>query len=313
VSEIDGYPSRVLAHHYPDVPNLGDMRGLEALVRAGQVEAPDVLVGGTPCQAFALSGLRGGLEDARGNLALAFVRLANAVDDRRSALGLPPAWIVWENVVGVLSMPDAFGSILAGLVGCDDAVPSPGGSFSDAGLVRGPNRCAAWRVLDAQHFGLAQRRSRTYLVARGGDRAWGAADALVPIVPCSAWHPAPRREPRESSSGPVSGSARGGGRVLAFGGNNTAAPLEVAASLQAHPGPHGRQDFETDTFLVVSAPAVRRLSVLECERLMGFPDGYTDVGGAKDGPRYKALGNSMAVPVVGYVGERIEAVLKGEV
>jgi DNA (cytosine-5)-methyltransferase 1 len=161
-AEIEPFPSAVLAHHWPHVPNLGDMTMIRHMVHAGVVEAPDVLVGGTPCQAFSVAGLRGGLSDERGQLTLEFVRLANAIDEQREQ----PAIIVWENVPGVLSSKDnAFGCFIAGLSGHHEPIVNPAGRWPNAGLVIGPSRAVAWRVLDAQYFGVAQRRRRVFVVA----------------------------------------------------------------------------------------------------------------------------------------------------
>lgn len=169
-SEIEPFPCAVLAHHYPDVPNLGDMRQLPSWIAAGLIEAPDVFCGGTPCQTFSVAGLRKSLGDARGNLSLTFCEIANAIDDQR-ANHAPPCAILWENVPGVLSTKDnAFGCFLAGLAGEDDPLEPPGKKWANAGVVYGPRRTVAWRTLDAQYFGLAQRRRRVFVVAsaRGG-------------------------------------------------------------------------------------------------------------------------------------------------
>ncbi len=166
LAEIEPFPSAVLAHHYPDVPNLGDMTTIADKVLSGDVAAPDVLVGGTPCQAFSIAGLRQSLDDDRGQLSLEFVRLANAIDSARSAAGKQPAIIVWENVPGVLNTKDnAFGCFLAGLAGESSALQPSGGKWTNAGCVFGPQRAVAWRVLDAQYFGVAQRRRRVFVVA----------------------------------------------------------------------------------------------------------------------------------------------------
>lgn len=165
-AEIEQFPSAVLAAHWPHVTNYGDMLKLPEMVAAGTAPAPDILVGGTPCQAFSVAGLRGGLSDSRGALTLSFVRLANAIDASRSIRNAPPCVVVWENVPGVLSSKDnAFGHFLAGLAGEDGALLSPGKRWSNAGLVLGPQRAVAWRTLDAQYFGLAQRRRRVFVVA----------------------------------------------------------------------------------------------------------------------------------------------------
>ncbi|HDR2588803.1 TPA: phage N-6-adenine-methyltransferase [Enterobacter ludwigii] len=165
-SEIEPFPSAVLAHHWPEVSNLGDMTKIADAVRAGDVEAPDVLVGGTPCQAFSIAGLREGLSDERGQLTLSYVELANAIDAKRRERGEPEAIIVWENVPGVLSSKDnAFGCFLAGLAGESSELQPAGGKWTHAGCVSGPERFIAWRVLDAQFFGVAQRRRRVFVVA----------------------------------------------------------------------------------------------------------------------------------------------------
>lgn len=168
-AEIEPFPSAVLAHHWPDVPNLGDFTAIRDKIAAGAVEAPDVLVGGTPCQAFSVAGLRQSLDDKRGQLTLEFVRLADAIDSARSLGGQRPVTVVWENVPGVLNTPDnAFGCFLAGLAGEDDPLEPPGGRWTNAGYVRGPRRAVAWRILDAQYFGVAQRRRRVFVVASAG-------------------------------------------------------------------------------------------------------------------------------------------------
>ena len=186
-AEIEPFPSAVLAHRWPHVANLGDMTKLAKKVLAGEIESPDVLVGGTPCQAFSIAGLRGGLDDERGALTLKYVELANAIDDKRAESFLKPAVIVWENVPGVLSSADnAFGCFLAGLAG-EDVPFEPGDrpesgksnafwrwdgktgchapKWPQCGCIYGPQRKVAWRILDAQYFGVAQRRRRVFVVA----------------------------------------------------------------------------------------------------------------------------------------------------
>lgn len=156
--EIDKFPSRVLAHHFPNVPNLGDFTKVDWTPYVGNV---DICVGGTPCQSFSFAGLRNSLADERGNLTLEFVRAINIIR---------PHTVVWENVPGVLSTSDnAFGCFLGALVGSDDPIVFEQG-WPNAGVVDGPERRAAWRVLDAQYFGLAQRRKRVFVVASTHDR-----------------------------------------------------------------------------------------------------------------------------------------------
>ena len=372
-SEIESFPSQVLKHHYPTVPNLGDMTKF----KEWQIESNvDVLVGGTPCQSFSVAGLRKGLDDPRGNLMLTYLAIAKQYR---------PRWLVWENVPGLLSSSDGrdFGSFLGGLAIC-------GYGFG-------------YRVLDAQYFGVAQRRKRVFVVGYLGD--WRPAAAVLFERESLSGHPKPSRETRKvtptlSSSG--TGVSRVGfncedqwfietpiaARMTAFGeyqidgtasamkardwkdatdliaqpipfdttqitspqnGNNpksgdpchplaagahppaivqsmdhlsaysiredakantfSATELEVANALKAlQPSP---QSHHAQTF-VAQTIAVRRLTCVECERLQGFPDHYTDIKPKRkptpDGPRYKALGNSMAVPVMNWIGQKIQKV-----
>lgn len=254
-SEIEPFPSAVLAHHWPEVTNLGDMTKIADAVRTGDVEAPDVLVGGTPCQAFSIAGLREGLSDDRGQLTLSYVELANAIDAKRRERGEPEAIIVWENVPGVLSSKDnAFGCFLAGLAGESSELQPAGEKWTHAGCVSGPERVIAWRVLDAQFFGVAQRRRRVFVVAsarKGFDPA-----AVLFELDSVRRDSAPSRE---SQKAVAALTARGvgtcgaddnqaqAGHLIAFGGGNTAGHIDVATACTAH---GIRLDFDTETFAV---------------------------------------------------------------
>lgn len=167
-SEIEKFPSAVLAHHYPHVPNWGDMTKFQEWPDADV----DVLVGGTPCQSFSVAGLRQGLRDPRGNLALTYLAIA---DKYR------PRWVVWENVPGVLSSHGGrdFGAFLGGL--------------ADLGYGW------AYRVLDAQFFGLAQRRKRVFVVGCAGN--WSAAAEVLSLSPRGPRNPTPSRESGQRPAG----------------------------------------------------------------------------------------------------------------
>lgn len=170
-SEIEPFPSAVLAERIPDVPNLGDMTRYEQW----NIPAINLLVGGTPCQAFSVAGKRGSLADDRGNLCLTFCRMADH---------FKPKWVLWENVPGVLSTPDnAFGCFLGALCGADAPVIPPGGGrkHPNSGVVAGPKRTVAWRVLDAQWHRVPQRRKRVFVLAVAGAGNWASADALLPV------------------------------------------------------------------------------------------------------------------------------------
>ena len=454
-SEIERFPSEVLKHHYPDVPNVGDMTKFKEWNFESNI---DVFVGGTPCQSFSVAGLRKGLDDPRGNLMLTYLAIANQYR---------PKWLVWENVPGVLSS---------------------NGGLDFASLLRGMGECGygfAYRILDAQYFGVAQRRRRVFVVGCLGD--WRSAAAVLFERHSLQRNSEPSREKRESVTGyvesgfgayredQVGGTTKASGGVLG-GGSETfltvyenhatdsrISEVSVCPTVTARWGtggnnvpytlydlhqvtsPHNRQNrkdgdpchtlakdnahnaglihpvaynitfcdangtrsdrpngglyvSETEvtstltnagvgTNVVQAIPlntmsiqgrpsdttgrigsgigndgdpaptltkahshavaftteqtpkfnneqaltltkqsptgggqpqcvlqqmAVRRLTPVECERLQGFPDNYTDIKSkgkaTPDGPRYKALGNSMAVPVMAWIGKRIQEV-----
>jgi len=224
LSEIEAFPRAVLQHHYPETPLHGDF----TTIKAGDYEPIDLLVGGTPCQSFSIAGLRGGLDDDRGNLALEYLRLA----DR-----LRPRWLVWENVPGVLSSNGGrdFGAILGGMVELGYGV--------------------AYRVLDAQFFGVAQRRRRVFVVGYLGD--WRRAAAVLFERHSLSGHPAPRRKAGPSvaaltangvgTCGADDNQGQAGHLIpQAFGGGNRSGPLDVTATLTAK---GQRQYFEVETFI----------------------------------------------------------------
>lgn len=254
-SEIEAFPSAVLAERWPEVVNLGDMTKIAAAVRAGDVQAPDVMVGGTPCQAFSIAGLRNGLADARGQLTLSYVELANAIDDKRIEHGEEEAIFVWENVPGVLTSHDnAFGCFLAGLAGESCELKPSGGKWTHSGCVYGPQRTIAWIVKDAQYFGVAQRRKRVFVVA-SARKGFDPGQVLFESEGVRRDTP-PSREPQTSVAALT---ARGvgtcgaddnqaqAGHLLAFGGGNTGGNIDVAACLTAK---GQRIDFEVETFAV---------------------------------------------------------------
>lgn len=163
LAEIEAFPSAVLDFHWPEVTNLGDMNNLPDMVRNGEIEAPEILVGGTPCQAFSVAGKRDGLDAEGGQLSLTYIDLADAIDEKRHG---SECIICWENVPGVLSSKDnAFGCFLGKLSGEDIELQPTGKRWSNAGCVFGTKRTIAWRILDAQYFGVAQRRRRVFVIA----------------------------------------------------------------------------------------------------------------------------------------------------
>lgn len=289
-SEIDAFPRAVIAHHYPGVPLHGDF----TTIRAGQFERIDVLAGGTPCQSFSVAGLRTGMDDQRGGLALEYLRLV----DR-----LRPTWMVWENVPGVLS--NHRGRDFAAFIG---GVRELGYGF-------------AWRVLDAQFFGVAQRRRRVFVV--GHARNWGCAAAVLFERHSLSGDPGPGKTAQSHVAGTIGRTSYDWSRSnIAEALVATPAPAQAFALRGREGGAMPEMGGQVANALrtagggasvpMVAESMVRRLTPTECERLQGFPDGYTAITyrgrPAADAPRYKALGNSMAVPVMAWIGRRIAAV-----
>ncbi|WP_097412842.1 Dam family site-specific DNA-(adenine-N6)-methyltransferase [Escherichia coli] len=303
------------------------------------------------CQAFSIAGLRGGLDDERGALTLKYVELANAIDDKRAESFLKPAVIVWENVPGVLSSADnAFGCFLAGLAG-EDAPFEPGDrpesgksnafwrwdgktgchapKWPQCGCIYGPQRKVAWRILDAQYFGVAQRRRRVFVVA-------SARTDLDPATVLFEFEGV-RRDIAPS---------RGEGKETTRYTSNIAIRSCDDTNIVAMAHGQGGAEIKTDNsaptltcnheapIVLLGDGRIRRLTPVECERLQGFPDGHTLIPTEKrkkvssdelaylrnnypdlseeeaamlaaDGPRYKAIGNSMAIPVMRWIGDRI--------
>lgn len=352
-SEIEKFPSAVLAHHYGSnmpgddyssngVPNYGDMIKFKEWPDHGRGSecAIDVLVGGTPCQSFSVAGLRKGIADPRGNLMLTFGAIAQRYK---------PRWIVWENVPGVLSSNRGrdFGAFLRLLGEC-------GYGF-------------AYRILDAQYVrvdgferAVPQRRRRVFVVGYFGD--WRPAAAVLSEPEGLFGHTPPRRKAGKAAAPTISARTSGGGG-LGTDFDLDGGVITDPVSLCLNAGGMGRQDWETESLVakpllgkphstqqadkesfifdpqitsatnrskprsdvshtlpgqsvppkLAAETSVRRLVPVECERLQGFPDNFTKIpwrGKPADqcpfGPRYKALGNSMAVNVMRWIGVRIE-------
>ena len=271
-AEIEPFPCELLKQKYPDIKNYGDMTQYEKW-DIGQF---DILVGGTPCQSFSIAGKRGGTADERGALMYAYLGI---VETYR------PRWVIWENVPGVLSSNNGydFASFLAGLEECGYGW--------------------AYRVLDAQYFGVPQRRRRVFVVGHSDNGTDRAAKVLF--------------EPESLCGDIAAGSETQKEAAITFGkgvsyfrrGGNYKYHKDKKASTL-------RNSAASDCFDLVLAREkkyIRRLTPLECERLQGFPDNWTQIEWrgkpaeqCPDSLRYKAIGNSMAVPVMRWIGERVK-------
>lgn len=285
-SEIAPFPAAVLNEKYPNIPNLGDMTDIPDRIAMLGVNAPDLICAGTPCQAFSLAGWKEGLNDDRGNLTLRFVDIIEASDAVRLSSGQEPSIVFWENVEGVLTdKTNAFGCMVSSLAGFDDVIEC--GKWPSAGAVKGPKRNVAWRVLDAKYFGLPQQRRRLYLIAGGTD-----------FFPENILFEIHTQKEQKTFRYPLS-FVKDGHEFEVF--------REYTDCLYSAYGTkwNGNAAANNGSLFVVQDGRIRRLSPLECERLMGFPDYYTDLPKAKRTSRYQAIGNSWAVPVVRWIGERM--------
>ena len=307
LSEIAEYPSRFLAEQYPDVSNLGDMNGIPNMIRTEEMPAPDLLVGGTPCQAFSLAGWRNGTNDERGQLTLRYIDIIDAIDAKRMENGQDRAVFFWENVEGALTdKTNAFGCFLAGLAGLEDPVDV--GRFKSAGVLHGPVRNIAWRVLDAKYFGVPQQRKRVYVLGGGVD--FHPENILFEM---GTRFQDPYRL-RELQRQPV--------------GDNEPAEIdqEVIRPLRREINGHDIEVFRcysdclyasygtkwngnaaafNGSLFISQDGRLRRLTPIECERLMGFPDNYTAIANPRLTNRYQATGNSWAVPVIRWIMHRL--------
>lgn len=282
-SEIADFQSKFLSYKYPNIKNLGDMNIIPDLLKENKVKAPDLICGGTPCQAFSLAGWQGGLEDERGNLTLKFVDIVEENDRQRIAQGKEQTVIFWENVEGVLKdKTNAFGCFLASLAGCAEEIKVS--KWENAGLIRGKKRNVAWRVMDAKYFGLPQQRRRLYVVAGGKNFnpenvLFEKHENVLPDFPKNALK-----------------FEKNGRRFEVF--------REYTDCLYSSYGTkwNGNAAALNGSLFVAENGRLRRFTPLECERLMGFPDNYTDMENVKPTNRYQGVGNSWAVPVISWIG-----------
>ena len=287
-SEIADFPSKVLAEKYPSIPNLGDMNDIPEKITQHIISAPDMICGGTPCQAFSLAGWQNGLNDDRGNLTLKFVDIIEANDNARLEIGKKRTIVFWENVEGVLSdKTNAFGCLISSLAGFSDVIS--GRKWPSAGVIHGPKRNVAWRVLDAKYFGLPQQRKRLYVMAGGTE-----------FFPENILLEKHENELAEYPPAPL---------VFEKKGHKFEVFREYTDCLYSAYGTkwNGNAAAYNGSLFVVQDDRIRRLSPLETERLMGFPDNYTNLKAAKKTNRYQATGNSWAVPVIRWIGQKLVA------
>jgi DNA (cytosine-5)-methyltransferase 1 len=371
-SEIEPFPIKVTQHHFPDMKHLGDI----TKVNGAEIEPVDVITFGSPCQDLSVAGKRAGLKGERSGLFSEAIRIIKemrcATDDKY------PRFAVWENVPGAYSSNKGqdFRAVLEEITETEIPMPASG-KWATAGMVRTGNRDVAWRTLDAQHWGVPQRRKRIFLVADFGgqcaseilfveqgvsgnlaesrkarqEAAATTGDGVDKSSQClTPWDVQSRRIYREEGTWPALYGGEGGGRgyvatgykdatdlILADqGGSQMSVSYGKSPTLRAQEHGHQplicsvdcrnlRENKEISGTLQCKSTggyslnyqnpvrigyAIRRLSPLECERLMGLPDNWTNVEGASDTARYKAIGNGIAKPCSDFVIGRIAEVLR---
>lgn len=319
VAEIEPFPAAVLAHHYPAVPNLGDVTTITSddIAALGKI---DLVVFGSPCQDLSVAGKRLGFDGERSGLFTTATRIVRWARERCGC-----RFALWENVPGAFSSNQGrdFAVVIEQMAGCRH-VEVPKNGWGTEGAALGDDGLLEWGTLDAQWFGVAQRRRRVFALADFGD--WASRRPILLEPDSLRGDSAPSRETRKEA-------ARSAVCRPAFSSKD--ADDETASAMKARDYKdatdlvcvHGTQDPCVQTecahtlgrnngaenAIVYGSMAVRRLTPIECERLQGFPDGYTAIpwrgnptNECPDGPRHKALGNSMAVPVMRWIGRQIE-------
>ena len=340
LSEIAEFQSRFLALKYPDIPNLGDMNDIPQMIDEGAVQAPDLICGGTPCQAFSLAGWRKGINDDRGQLTLRYIDIVDSADRKRLEAGKNRTIFFWENVEGALTdKTNAFGCFLAGLAGLDAPLVSPLGivktvkekkkdnkgqiikdengnpiieeitiypKWSSAGVLLGKDRNIAWRVLDAKYFGLPQQRRRVYVL--GGGKDFHPESVLFEK---GALFTDPYRKQNNGDALLLFNDEQTNGHnarlTREINGHRIEAFRGYSDCLYAAYGTkwNGNAAAFNGSLFFAQDGRLRRLSPRECERLMGFPDDYTLIEKCRDTQRYQAVGNSWAVPVIRWIAYRL--------
>lgn len=295
-SEIESFPSLVLQTRHPETPNLGDMNIIPNLLDEKKIYAPDLICSGTPCQAFSVAGRLDGLNDDRGNLTLRFIDIIEKNDKVRAEQEKHPTVVFWENVEGVLTdKTNAFGCFVSTLAGL--TTPIEFKKWASSGIIKGSKRNVAWRVLDAKYFGVPQQRKRLYVIATGKD-----------------FHPENvlfEKQKLDNSSFNENKTYHSNLKFVKEGAEFEVF-REYTDCLYSAYGTkwNGNAAAYNGSLFVVQDKRIRRLSPLECERLMGFPDNYTAIEGVKKTNRYQAIGNSWAIPVVKWLGERFHLINK---
>lgn len=309
-SEIAEFPSKVLEHHFSNVPNVGDMIELPKLILDKKYEAPDLFCGGTPCQAFSLAGWKNGLADERGQLTMTFIEIANAIDKIRQQQNKKKTIVLWENVEGVLNdRTNAFGNFIAGLAGYEEEIKVT--KWTKAGYLEGPERNVAWRVIDAKYFGLPQQRKRLYVLAGGKnfkpDQVLFEFDKKD-VLKENKIKTIKAKDDSISLFSDKLNQTEKEETIFYKKGVKFQIFREYTDCLYSAYGTkwNGNAAAYNGSLYVSQNDRIRRFTPLECERLMGFPDNYTQVNGNSHTNRFQAVGNSWAVPVVEWIGNQIK-------
>lgn len=334
----------VTQRHFPTMEHLGDI----TQIKGGDIPPVDIITFGSPCQGLSLAGKRRGLADQRSGLFKDAVRIIYEM--KEATHDKYPRFILWENVPGALSSAGGcdYQAVLEALT--KSSIPMPGsGRWANAGMVRSRGTDLAWCVYNAQYFGTAQRRRRVFLVADFGGKC--AGQILFRPKSLSEYFEAGRIPGQRTAAFDESYVGRtgtkdgtlmettiqaeeiycfagniinrqpwNGGKCMGYGKNIaytlTATDRHAIMCLRKQPEKESSSYFEKEEKNngMQDRYVVRLFTPMECERLQGFPDGWTtygmDGGIIPDYKRYQMLGNSIAVPCVAYILQGIKEAMR---
>jgi DNA (cytosine-5)-methyltransferase 1 len=324
-SEIEKAPIAITKYRFPQMQHLGDITKLNG----GDIPAVDVISFGSPCQNLSQIGKRDGLAGEKSGLFFHAIRIIQEM--REATNGEYPSIAIWENVGGVFSSNNRldFAAVLQAFAGCPVPMPASG-RWAKSGMVRGGAADIAWRLMDAQHWAIPKlaRRQRVFLVAdfrgqRAGEilfkprpmqQAFEAgAESRLPTAPehrgsfIEAGRRVPQVYPFQDCRMRGMAKHKDINRFLtSFGKPSDPFPTLLASNVNKF------------AFWYEDKPlagCIRYLTETECERLMGLPEGWTKYGAGeieiRSSARYKALGNSIALPCAGYIMAGVKEVLDG--
>lgn len=311
-SEIDSYPAAVTAYHFPKTKQLGDITKIDG----AQIEPVDIICAGSPCQNLSQAGNRKGLQGAESSLFYESIRIVKEMKEK--TYGKYPKFFVWENVPGAFNSNNGedFKAVLESIT--EASIPIPRyGKWAPAGMVVFSKGSLAWRVLDAEYWGVPQRRKRIFLVADLNSSGERAAKILFDTESVPGDIETSGGTQKTASFASTESTRKTSDLLKLYDmthADEVIRPMHgnKVNCLNSRMGTGGNQipvlHYENSR----DKNTIRKLTPTECERLQGLPDGYTDIifrgKPAADSKKYKTIGNGMAQPCADYILARIVSV-----